>query len=151
MSLDEITRRRIAALLLIAGIVIAVLAIADIGPFEDPATEEEKAQAAVEEFFAAAAEGDSRTFCGLLTEQARNTLRVNTARQIQAEELPGCREILEALKDAFAGSEVTVRFVSVSGNQARVEARYRAEGAGAQPRTIALLEEEGEWRISDPG
>jgi ketosteroid isomerase-like protein len=151
MSYNEIMRRRIAALLLVAGIVVAVLAIGDIGPFDDPPTREEEAQAAVEDFFAAAAEGDSREFCGLLTEQARNNLRVNTARQIQASELPGCKEILDALKEVFKDSEITVRFVSVSGHQARVEARYKVAGAGAQPRTIALLEEDGEWRISDPG
>ncbi|MGH7605760.1 MAG: hypothetical protein ACREME_00345 [Gemmatimonadales bacterium] len=151
MILSEIARRRIAALLLVAGIAVAVLALADVGPFEDPQTEEEKVQEAVEDFFAAAAAGESRSFCGLLTEQARNTLWVNTARQIQADELPGCREILEALKQAFAGSEVTVRHVSVSGVQARVEARYKAADSGAQPRTVLLLQEQGEWRISDPG
>ncbi|MGH2952725.1 MAG: DUF4878 domain-containing protein [Solirubrobacterales bacterium] len=149
--MTEVTRRRIAALLLVAGAVVAVLALVDVGPFEDPPTEEERVQATVEEFFAAASAGESRKFCGLLTEQARNTLRVNTARQIQAEELPGCREILEALKEAFAGSEITVRQVSVSGPQARVEARYREAEGGARPRTIMLLEERGEWRISDPG
>jgi ketosteroid isomerase-like protein len=151
MALSEVTRRRIAALLLVAGVVVAALAIADVGPFDDPPTEEERAQAAVEDFFAAAADGDSRGFCALLTEQARNTLRVNTARQIQAEELPGCREILEALEQAFAGSEITIRDVSVSGPQARVETRYEPADGPARPRTVLLLEEKGEWRISDPG
>jgi Domain of unknown function (DUF4878) len=149
--MSEVARRRIAALLLIAGIAVAVLAIADIGPFEDPQTEEEKVQDTVEEFFAAAAAGESKTFCRLLTEQARQTLRVNTARQIQAAQLPGCSDILDALKQAFAGSQISVRFVSVSGIQARVEARYKPADSGAQPRTIALLQEKGEWRISDPG
>jgi ketosteroid isomerase-like protein len=151
VTLSEVTRRRIAALLLVAGVVVAVLAIADLGPFEDPPTQEERVQTTVEDFFAAAADGDSRTFCRLLTEQARKTLRTNTARQIRAEEIPGCREILEALETVFAGSEITVRHVSVSGPQARVEGRYRAAEGGARPRTILLLEEKGEWRISDPG
>lgn len=151
MALSDVTRRRIAALLLVVGTVVAALAIADVGPFDDPPTEEEKVQATVEDFFAAAASGDSRGFCGLLTEQARDTLRTNTARQIQAEEIPSCREILEALKGAFAGSEITIRHVSVSGHQARVEARYNPAEGAARPRTVLLLEEKGEWRISDPG
>ena len=48
-------------------------------------------------------------------------------------------------------NEFFVRFVSVSGHQARVEARYKLAGAGAEPRTVLLLSEEGEWRVSDPG
>jgi hypothetical protein len=151
MALSDVTRRRIAALLLVVGTVLVVMALADLGPFDDPATEEERAQEAVEEFFGAAASGDSREFCALLTEQARTDLRTNTARQIQAEEIPSCREILDALEGAFAGSEITVRQVSVSGHQARVEARYNPAEGGARPRTILLLQERGEWRISDPG
>ena len=58
--MSDILRRRIAALLLVAGIAVAVLAIEDVGPFSDPETEEERVQATVEEFFAAAAEGESK-------------------------------------------------------------------------------------------
>ena len=67
--MSDVVRRRIAALLLIAGIAVAVLAIADVGPFDDPPTEEERVQETVEDFFGAAANGDSKTFCGLLTER----------------------------------------------------------------------------------
>jgi hypothetical protein len=56
-----------------------------------------------------------------------------------------------ALKPLFEGSSIDVRFVSVSGNQARVEARYKLEGAAAQPRTVLLRNEDGEWHISEPG
>ena len=149
--MSDVARRRIAALLLVAGIAVAALAIADVGPFADPATEEERVEAAVERFFTAAADGDADTFCDLLTNQARQGLRVNTAQRLQIDELPKCEQILEALSEAFAGSELTVRLVSVSGNQARVEARYRLEGAGPQPRTVLMLQEDGEWKVSDPG
>jgi hypothetical protein len=149
--MSEIVRRRVAALLLIAAVAVAALAITDTGPFEDPPTEEERVEDAVQEFFAAAAAGDSRTFCALLTDQARQALRVSTAQRLQIDQLPGCGQILDALADAFEGSTIEIRFVSVSGHQARVEARYRVSGAGAEPRTVLLLSENGEWKVSDPG
>jgi ketosteroid isomerase-like protein len=149
--MSDVARRRVAALLLLAGIAVAALAIADVGPFENPPTEEERVEAAVQEFFGAAAAGDSRTFCALLTDQAREELRVSTAQRLQIDEVPECEEILDALAAAFKDSTIDVRFVSVSGNQARVEARYRVAGAGSQPRTVLLLSEDGEWRVSDPG
>ncbi len=149
--MSDVVRRRIAAVLLIVGVAVAVLAIKDVGPFENPPTEEERARAAVERFFAAAAAGDSKTFCALLTDDAREELRVSTAQRLQADEIPECTKILDVLAPAFADSVLTVRYVSVSGNRARVEARYRLAGSGAQPRTVLLLEEDGEWRVSDPG
>jgi ketosteroid isomerase-like protein len=149
--MSDVARRRIAALLLIAGIAVAALAIADVGPFEDPPSEAERVQATVEEFFGAAANGDSQRFCDLLTVAARHELQVSTAQRLQLNELPQCEKILDALAAAFKGSEMTVRRVTVSGNRARVEGRYRAGDQGAQPRTVLLVEEGGEWRVSDPG
>ncbi len=149
--MSDVTRRRIAALLLVAGIVVAVLAITDVGPFEDPPTEEERVQDTVEEFFAAAGRGDSKQFCALLTDQARRELQISTAQRLQTNEVPECEKILDALAAAFKGSELTVRHVRVSGNQARVEGRYRVGDEPAQPRTVLLLEVNGNWRISDPG
>ena len=46
-SLSESARRRIAAVILLAGIAIAALAIWDVGPFANPPTEAERAQSAV--------------------------------------------------------------------------------------------------------
>ena len=149
--MSEVTRRRIAALLLLAGIAVAVLAIADVGPFEDPPTEEERVEAAVEEFFAAAADGNSKKFCALLTDEARQELRISTAQRLQVSELPQCEKILDALAAAFKGADLTVRRVSVSGNRARVEGRFEVADQPAQPRTVLLVEVEGDWRVSDPG
>ena len=149
--MSDTLRRRLAAGLLIVGVVVAVLAIEDWGPFSDPVTEEERVQATVERFFGAASEGDSKTFCALLTSDAREALEVSTAQRLQTDETPECTKILDVLAPVFKGSAVSVRFVSVSGNRARVEARYRVGGSGAQPRTVLLLDEDGEWRISDPG
>jgi hypothetical protein len=144
---SDVARRRIAALLLVAGIAVGALALADLGPFEDPPTSGERATEAVEEFFAAAAAGDGARFCRLLTEDARSTLRVNIAQRLRTDDPPGC----EQLMTAFEGSTIQIRFVNVSGNRARVEARYKPKDSAAEPRTVLLLEEDGEWRISDPG
>ena len=76
---------------------------------------------------------------------------MSTAQRLQIDQLPGCGQILDALADVFKGSTIEIRFVSVSGQQARVEARYKFADAGAEPRTVLLLSEDGEWRVSDPG
>jgi hypothetical protein len=149
--MSDVWRRRIAALLLIAGIVVAVLAIKDVGPFSDPPTQEEVVQGVVEDFFNAAAKGDSKTFCNLLTDDARKTLEVNTAQRLQSNEAPSCTQILDVLAPAFKDSSIDVRLVSISGTRARVEARYKLAQAPAQPRTILLELEDGEWHVSDPG
>jgi Domain of unknown function (DUF4878) len=149
--MSDVVRRRVAAVLLVALIAVGVLAITDTGPFEDPPTEEERVTAAVEEFFDAAANGNSKRFCALLTDEARQELRISTAQRLQINDLPPCEKILDALAVAFKGSELSVRRVSVSGNRARVEGRFRAGDSGAQPRTVLLVEVDGQWRVSDPG
>jgi len=148
---SDVLRRRIAVALLLAGVLVAVLAIEDVGPFDDPPTAEDRARAAAEDFFAAAAEGDSERFCDLLTADAREALRVSTAQRLQTDELPACPKILDVLAPAFANSSLSVRYVNVSGERARVEARYRVGGSGAQPRTVLLELEDGKWHVSDPG
>ena len=149
--MSEVVRRRVAALLLIAGIAVGALAIADVGPFEDPITEEERVTSAVERFFGAAAGGDVKTFCGMLTAEARKTLRVNVAQQLETNDPPSCEELFTVLKPVFEDSTIDVRFVSVSGTKARVEARYKLKNAPPQPRTVLLSREDGEWLVSDPG
>ena len=146
----DVARRRIAALLLVAGIAVAALAIADVGPFEDPPTESERVTDAVEEFFTVAERGDSKAFCAMLTAPARDELRIDTAQRLQVNELPKCEKILDLFAAAFEGSQFTVRSVNVSGNQARVEGRYQLRDERPEPRTVLLAEEDGEWRISDP-
>ena len=148
--MDPVVRRRIAALLLVAGIAVIGLAIFDVGPFDDPQTEEERVEAAVEDFFAAAAAGDGKAWCALLTHDARKELEINLAQRLQTSQEFGCVELLVALRSAYEGSSVDVRSVSVSGNRARVEARFKLEGAAAQPRTILLEEEKDGWHVSDP-
>ena len=87
----------------------------------------------------------------MLTADAREALRVSTAQRLQVDELPKCERILDVLAPVFAQSSLSVRYVSVSGDRARVEARFHVGDSGAQPRTILLEVENGEWRVSDPG
>ena len=153
--LSDVARRRIAALLLLAGIVVAVFAATDTGPlFDNPPTEEARVQETVEMFFGAAAEGDFEGYCALLTETARNLVRASAARLVQEGGRLSCAEILSIGEEAFAGATVRIREVSVSGNRARVEANLKRPGTpGVEPRTLILEQEQlgGEWRFADAG
>jgi hypothetical protein len=151
--LDPYTRRRIAATLLIVGVVIAGLAIADVGPFSDPPTEEEQAADTVEEFFGSAAEGDFKTFCGLLTPPARSLIEQRAGQLAQEEGLEGCTEILRALAGKELGeNQLTITESSVSGDRARVETELKLAGKkGTEQRSVLLQLYKGEWLIYDPG
>jgi hypothetical protein len=151
--LSEYTRRRVAAVLLVVGGIVAALAIADVGPFSDPPTEEERAQETVEEFFGAAAEGDFETFCGLLTKPARQAIEVRAGAIAAEEGLEGCTEILDALVGKqLEGSELEITLANVSGDRARVETELRLAGKGGREQRSVLLQlTDGEWLIYDPG
>ena len=80
--LSEVARRRIAAVILIVGIVLAVLAITDTAFFEDPPTESEKVETVVLDFFDAAAASDFESACDLLTKGAQDVMRRAAARAL---------------------------------------------------------------------
>jgi hypothetical protein len=148
--MSEIRRRRIAALLLIFGAAVAALAIADVGPFDDPPPPEQEVSDAVSEFYGAAADGDFVTFCGLLTEQARAQLRANASQLLGTEQ--SCADALDSgLGEVLKGATLEVTEVSISGPSARVEARLKPPDEEVQLRTVLLRETEGEWEVSDPG
>ena len=153
--LSETTRRRIAAAILIVGIVLAVLAITDTAFFEDPPTESEKVSGVVSGFFDSAAEADFEEACGLLTKQAQDVMRQAAARALEAtDQKLRCDAILETvLGQSFAKVTVRVRSVSISGNRARAEAALKSEGEPSSFRTILLEEDEdgSGWLISDFG
>lgn len=151
--LSEIARRRIAALILIAGLVVLVLAATDSSVFEDPPSEEELAGDAVEDFFGAAAAGDFESYCALLTDSAREFVRASAARLLQdLEGRPGCAEIVALAAERFEGLEVRIKQVSVSGNRARVEATLKVPGSPSEFRTVLLeMDVDGAWLISDQG
>jgi hypothetical protein len=124
-QLSDAARRRIAAVILVVGIAIAALAIFDVGPlFDDPPTDAERAQDAVEEFFAAADDGGFKAVCDHLTVQQQQAIEQRAASLAAREGLKGCDEILrELLGNQLAETRITkVVAVRVSGNQAVVEA-----------------------------
>lgn len=149
--LDPYTRRRVAAVLLVIGVIVAALAIADVGPFSDPPTEEERAEDTVERFFTAASEGDFDTFCGLLTKPAREAIEVRAGALAAKQDLKGCPEILEVLAGKqFKDSQLEITESNVSGDQARVETQLKLQGEpGKQQRSVLLQLSKGEWLVED--
>src|SRR5215218_1104152 len=129
-NLSEATRRRIAALILVVGIAVAVLAITDLGPFSDPPSQAERAQSAVERFFAAAQDRDFKSACGQLTGEEQRVVEQRAGSVAAQKGLRGCDEILrEFLGDQLAVTRIAKMVdVRVSGNQAVVEANLRSPG-----------------------
>jgi 3-hydroxyacyl-CoA dehydrogenase len=153
-NLSEAARRRIAAFILVLGIAVAVLAITDLGPFSDPPSQAERAQGAVEQFFASAQDRDFKSVCGQLTSEEQRVIEQRAASVAAREGLKGCDEILKAfLGDQLAGTKITkVVDVRVSGNQAVVDANLSSPGAkGTQASTFHLFLVRDEWKISDFG
>jgi hypothetical protein len=153
-NLSEAARRRIAAVILVVGIAIAVLAIADIGPFSDLPSEAERAQSAVERFFAVAQDRDFKSACGQLTGEEQRVVEQRAGSVAAQKGLKGCDEILaEFLGDQLAGTRITkVVDVRVSGNQAVVEASLRSPGVkGTRAATFHLFLIRDEWKIADFG
>lgn len=151
--LTEKVRRRVAGLILIAAIALAVLAVTDSAFFEDPPTEEERAGDAVQEFYGAAITGDFKRYCELFTESAKDFLRVSVIRTIGSDEdVPSCPEIVALAAERFEGLEVRVQSVSVSGNRARVEVSLKSPGAPGSIRQLLLeLDAQDRWLIDDEG
>ena len=153
-NLSEAMRRRIAAVILLTGIAVGALAIADLGPFSDPPTEAERAQSAVEGFFAAARDRDFKAACRQLTAEEQRVVEQRAGSLAAREGLNGCDEILTRfLGDQLAATRITkIADIRVSGNQAVVEASLRSPGSdGPRAATFHLFLIRDEWRISDFG
>jgi ketosteroid isomerase-like protein len=148
--LSEVARRRIAAAVLVIGIIIAALAIFDIWPFSDPPTEAERAQAAVERFFDAGQAKDYKAACDELTNDAQRTMEQRAGATASQKGLKGCDQILALfLSNLRLGKVIDVR---VSGNQAVVDASIEQTGSSHGKETsIGLFEIDDEWKIADFG
>ena len=147
--LDPVTRRRIAAVLLALGAVVATLAIANVGPFSNPPTEADRAQAALEDFFAAARKRDFTAACKLLTPPERSQIEIRAA--ALAGNRTGCAEVLDSpLGTVLAKTAVDIQDVRVSGDLAAIDAKLHTPGVKrVQYRTYKLQEQGTVWRISD--
>jgi hypothetical protein len=152
--LSDVTRRRVAAMLLLAAVALAVLAIEDVGPFSDPPTEQERAQAAVERFFDAAHEEDFGAACAQLTGKEQRTVEQLAGRLAFQQGLRRCEEILRGLLGTqLSGTRLAgIEDTRVSGNQAVVDAEIRPPGSKhGRPATFHLFLIGDEWKIDDLG
>jgi hypothetical protein len=142
----EIRNRRITAVVLVVAAAIAVLALADVGPFADE-TEEDRARNSVERFLAARADGDFGEVCELLTEPLRREVEATSGAEPGAEP-PSCAEVLEAGGRSERGESQSgdpeIVDVSVSGNRARASVS-RAAGVS---QSITLEMVDGAWLVS---
>ncbi len=142
--LDVYARRRVAVLLFLVVVAVVVLASGNIGPFSDPPTEMDRAQSALEDFFAAAREKDWDRVCDLLSPAQRKKIEAVAN---------GCASAVESTEGgALARSTLEIRDVRVSGALAAIDATIRIKGVrGPQSRTFQLEELDGTWVISDLG
>lgn len=142
----EIRARRITAVVLILLVAIAILAIADLGPFQDR-TEEDRVRSAVERFVAAREERDFDAVCDLLTDEGRRAIEATSGAQ-PGTKPPSCAQVLRALaegqEEGRGGREPEVVYVNVSGNRARADLE-RSEGI---TQSVQLELVGGAWRIS---
>jgi ketosteroid isomerase-like protein len=133
---------------------VVALAVADVGPFSDPPTEAERAQATVERFFDAAHDKDFEAVCHELTEQEQRTVEQRAGSLAIEQGLKGCNEILRAyLGDQLSATRIAeVEDVRVSGNRAVVDTSLNAPGSKRpQPTTFDLFLIADRWRIADLG
>jgi hypothetical protein len=152
--LSDVARQRIAAAILVVVVVVVALALADVGPFSDPPTEAERAQAAVERFFDAAHDKNFGGVCHQLTSQEQRTVEQRAGSLAVQQGLKGCDEILRAfLGDQLSSTRIVkVQDVRVSGNQAVVDANIHSPGSKhSRPTTFHLFLIQGQWRIADLG
>jgi ketosteroid isomerase-like protein len=147
--LDPVTRRRIAALVLVVAAIVGAMALADLGPFSNPPTEADRARGALDDFFAATRRKDFKAACALMTANERSQVEIRAA--ALAGNRTGCANVLDsALGLALARTRVEVVDVRVSGNLAAIDAKLHAPGTRrAQFRTYKLEEIGGRWRISE--
>jgi hypothetical protein len=140
----EIRARRITAVLLLVGAAIGVLALADVGPFEDR-TEEDRVRETVEEFVDARGERDFGAVCDLLTPALRSQVQATSGARPGARP-PSCAQVLTSREEGSGSrdAELEVVDVSVSGNRARASVQ-RTEGIS---RAITLELVDGEWLIA---
>ena len=129
---------------------MAALAIANVGPFSNPPTEAQRAQATVERFFADGHTKDFKAACAELTREAQATIEQRAGAAAAQKGLKGCDQIL----GLFLGNLVLghVDDVRVSGNRAVVDASVRSSGSShGRPTTIDLFLIRNSWKIADFG
>ena len=133
----------ILALALAAGSGLAACGGGGSGDDGGAATENE-VRDAVTSFFEAGNEHDAETICGLMTEEQ--------ATRFEAVGDGSCVDGVELLISRAdpPPTELLVEDVRVRGSRATVDATI-TQGGRTRARSISLIEEDGEWRLTDPG
>lgn len=154
-SRQELLQRRIAAIVILIGVVIAIMALTDAAPFFDDTTEEERVADSVESFFAAFADGDYAGVCELFSPEVAAAIEQAGATETEGEEPRGCAEILEARFAAAEGEElklgVKIESVRVSGQRAVAEVIIKSEEQPkGTPESIELERAPEGWLITTP-
>jgi hypothetical protein len=141
----EILARRITAVLLVVGTAIAILALADVGPFQDR-TEEDRVRDTVEEFIEARGEREFGAVCDMLAPTLRSQVQATSGAR-PGTKPPSCAQVLTSQSrkgSSERDASLEVVDVSVSGNRARASVE-RTEGIS---RGITLELVGGEWLIA---
>jgi hypothetical protein len=148
---SELRRRRITALAIVVAVVVAVLAIADLGPFADQ-TDADRARDSVQRFFDAYDGRDFDTVCALLSADVRHQIELVGATATRKGEPKGCAAILAARvgSKAAKGTDVKVDDVRVSGNRAVADLELKPSGSKARSESLELQVEGGDWVIASP-
>lgn len=138
-------------MLLVAGAIVALLALGNVGPFSDPPTEEDRARAALQEFFDAAHRKDFGKVCDLLTASQRKP--IESAGKKATGKKVACADLVKASEGgALAHTELTVIDVRVSASLAAIDTKLKIEGRpGTELRTFKLEQAKGRWLVSDLG
>jgi hypothetical protein len=151
---SEVRRDRIAAIAMVIGAVIGIMALVDAPPLFDDVSDEERATEAVERFFDAYGERDFARVCELFNAEVRDAIELAGATETKEGRPKGCAEILEArfgtATEQEEGLEVKVESVRVSGPRAVAEVVARTPGApGARPLTVELERAGDGWLIAN--
>jgi predicted lipid-binding transport protein (Tim44 family) len=145
----EVVQRRISAVVILVGIVVAIMALTDAGPLFDDVTDEQRVEDAVGRFFTAYDEGDFATVCELLSGEVREAIELAGATQTKGGE-PDCAGIVEARFSALAEQDeelgVKVDSVRVSGQRAVAVLTAKSPGI---PDTIELERDGDRWLITE--
>lgn len=154
-SRQELLQRRIAAVVILIGVAIAIMALTDAAPFFDDTTEEERVADSVESFFAAFADGDYAGVCELFSPEVAAAIEQAGATETKGEDPQGCAEILEARFAAAEAEElelaVKIESVRVSGQRAVAEVIIKSEERPkGSPESIELERAPDGWLITTP-
>jgi uncharacterized protein (TIGR02246 family) len=153
-SRGEVMQRRISAVVILVVAAVVVMALADVAPFFDDTSEEERVGETVERFFAAYRDGDHETMCSLFAPDVASAIESAGATETKGEDPESCAEILEARLGTPSEDEtvsVKVDTVRVSGPRAIANIFLKTpESSRRQAEAVELEEGPDGWLLTSP-